>query len=153
MKKKIKLGLVTSRGGHLLQLYQLKDWWTKYDRFWITGKGVDSNYLLKKEKVYYGFFPESRNLLNAIRNFFVGIKVLVKEKPDLLISTGAGIAPPVFLAGKLMGSKLIFLDSYSFIKYPSLSARLSSYLIDKTIVQHKSMVNKLKNAEYWGSIL
>ena len=35
----LKIGLITSRGGHLFQVYQLKKWWSKYDRFWITGEG------------------------------------------------------------------------------------------------------------------
>lgn len=152
MKKKIKIGLVTSRGGHLFQLYQLKEWWRRYERFWITGRGGDSDYLLKNEKVYYGFFPEHRNLFNALRNFFLGFKIVVKEKPDLLVSTGAGIAPPIFLAGKILGCQLIFIDSYSFVKYPSLSARIVNFLVDKLLVQHPKVVKFLKRGEFWGAI-
>lgn len=152
-KKKVKLGLITSRGGHLFQLYSLKDWWKRYDRFWITGKGEDSTFLLKKEKVYFGFFPEHRNLINALRNFFLGLKIMIKERPDLLVSTGAGITPPIFLAGKIFGCKLIFIDSYSFVKYPSFSARLVSSFVDKLLVQHPQMTKLLKKAEFWGSVL
>ena len=107
----MKIGLITSRGGHLFQLYQLKNCWSQYGRFWITDKGADVNYLLKKERVYYGYFPESRNLVNALKNFFLGLKILKKEKPDLLISCGAAIAPPIFLAGKLLSCQLILKGS------------------------------------------
>jgi len=151
--REIKIGLVCSRGGHLLELFSLKDWWGKNNRFWVTGKGEDINYLLKKEKVYYGYFPEHRNFVNALRNFFLGLKVVAREKPDLLVSTGAGIAPPVFLAGKIFGCKLIFIDSYTFIKDPSLSARLVRPFVDKLLVQHRGAKKFIKKAEYWGGIV
>lgn len=153
MKKKLKIGLVTSRGGHLFQLYQLKDWWKNYDRFWITGRGGDSDYLLKGEKVYYAFFPESRNIFNAVRNFFFGLKVLLAKRPNLLISCGAGIAPPVFLAGKILGAKLIFIEPYDFIKYPSLSGRLVYPLVDKMLVQHLVQKKFYSKTELWGATL
>lgn len=153
MKKPVKVGLICSRGGHLIQLYSLKDWWKKYDRFWITGRGEDSKYLLNNEKVYYGFFPEHRNVYNAIRNFILGWRLLLKEKPSLLLSTGAGIAPPILLVGKLLGCKVVFLDSYTFMEYPSLSAKISSLFVDKVLVQHPSIKKILRKAEYWGSVL
>ena len=149
----MKIGLVTSRGGHLFQLYQLQDWWKNYERFWITGRGEDADYLLKKEKVYYGYFPESRNPINAVRNFFLGWKILRKEKPDLLISCGAGIAPPIFCAGKLLGIKLVFIEPYDFIEYPSLSGRLVYPLAEKFLVQHLIQKKFYPRAEYWGATL
>lgn len=149
----MKIGLITSKGGHLYQLYQLKKWWSKYQHFWITDKGEDVNYLLKNEKIYYGFFPESRHLINAIKNFFFGLAILRKEKPDLLFSLGAGIAPPIFLAGKLLGCKLIFMEPYDFIAYPTLSGRLVAPILDKLLVQHKEQKEFFKKAEYWGSTI
>jgi UDP-N-acetylglucosamine:LPS N-acetylglucosamine transferase len=149
----MKIGLVTSRGGHLFQLYQLKDWWQRYDRFWITERGGDSDYLLKNEKVYYGYFPESRNFINALRNLFLGFSILRREKPDLLFSCGAGIAPPIFLAGKILCCRLIFMEPYDFISCPSLSGRLVSPIVDKLLVQHKTQKKFFKKAEFWGATL
>lgn len=149
----MKIGLITSRGGHLFQLYQLKDWWSRYNRFWITDKGQDGDYLLRGERVYYGYFPESRNLKNAIKNFFLGLKILKKEKPNLIFSCGAGIAPPVFLAGKILGCKLVFMEPYDFIFYPSLSGRLVSFFVDKLLVQQRVQKKFFKKAEFWGATI
>ena len=148
---KIKIGLVTSRGGHLFQLYQLKEWWQIYDRFWITESGGDSDYLLKKERLYYGFFPESRNVINAIKNAFLGLKILRQEKPDLLVSCGAGIAPPFFLIGKLLGCKLLFIEPYDFIHHPSLSGKLLYHFVDIFLVQHRSQLRFFPKAQHWGA--
>ena len=149
----MKIGLITSRGGHLFQLYQLKNWWQKYDRFWITDKGGDSDYLLEKERVYYGYFPESRNLINALRNLFLGFSILRKEKPDLLFSCGAGITPPIFLAGKILGCRLIFMEPYDFISYPSLSGKLVSFIVDKLLIQQKVQKKFYSKAEFWGTTI
>lgn len=152
-RKRIKICLVSSRGGHLYQLCQLKPWWGKYNRFWITGKGADEAYLLKNERKYYGYFPESRNFVNAVKNFFFAFHILRKEKPTLVASCGAGIAPPMFFAATLLGVQTIFIDSISFVSYPSLSAKLISFFATKTLVQHAPMTKKLYKAAYWGSLL
>lgn len=152
-KSKTKIGIITSRGGHLFQMYQLKPWWKAYDRFWITDRGGDSNYLLKKERIYNGYFPESRNIFNAFRNFFLGFHILLKEKPKFLISCGAGIAAPIFLAGKLLGCKLIFIEPYDFIQYPSLTGKLVYLITDRFLVQHKRQLKFFKKAIFWGPTL
>ena len=148
-----KLCLVSSRGGHLYQMYLLKKWWEKYERVWISGKGGDVDYLLKNEHVYYGFFPESRNGVNAIRNFILGLRVLNREKPTLVLSCGAGIAPPIFIAAKLLRVPFIFVDSITFVRYPSLSARLATLLGGTVLVQHAHMINRPKGAQYHGGVL
>jgi UDP-N-acetylglucosamine:LPS N-acetylglucosamine transferase len=153
LNRKFKILLVSSRGGHLYELYCLKKWWGKYDRIWYTRKGSDVSHLLAGEKTYYGYFPESHNVFNAVRNFWAGFWLIYKESPDLIVSCGAGVAPPVFLAGKLLKKHLLFMDSIAFVDYPSLSAKMISLFADKILVQHRGMVKKIRKAAYWGSIL
>jgi len=148
-----KIGIITSRGGHLFQMYQLKPWWEKHGRFWVTFSGSDVSSLLKNEKIYYGYQPESRNIVNAIRNFFLAIKILQKEKPTILVSCGAGIAPPFFYVGKLLGIKLIFIEPYDFINYPSLSGKMIAPIVDELLVQQKEQLRFFRNAKYKGALL
>lgn len=148
-----KIGIITSRGGHLFQMYRLKPWWSKYSRFWVTFPGEDATSMLKKEKIYYGYHPESRSALNAVRNLFLAIRILRKEQPTLLISCGAGIAPPFFYVAKFLGIKTIFIEPYDFIRYPSLSGRLVAPVVDHMLVQHKKQKKFYKNAVYKGALL
>ncbi len=152
MKRK-KLGLISSSGGHLFQLYQLKPLWSKYDRFWVTFSGSSTDSILKGEDIHFGFYPESRNILNAIRNTFLALFVLTKEKPDVLISFGAGIAPPFFYIGKLLGMKLVFIEPYDFINEPSLTARFVEPLADLFLVQNENQLSFFKKAKYWGATM
>lgn len=151
--KTTKIGIVTSRGGHLFQMYRLKPWWGRHDRFWVTFSGDDTGSMLKGERVYYAYQPESRNAVNAIRNLFLARTILSRERPDVLISCGAGIAPPFFYAGKLMGMKLVWMEPYDFIASPSLSGRLVAPVADELLVQHEEQRRFYKRAVFRGAVL
>ncbi|MGE5341008.1 MAG: PssD/Cps14F family polysaccharide biosynthesis glycosyltransferase [Candidatus Omnitrophota bacterium] len=131
----MKIGMIGSSGGHLLLLHLLSDFWQKYDRFWVTFKKEDAVSLLENERVYWAHFPTNRHIPNLIRNFFVAGKVLFKEKPDIIVSTGAGVALPFFFLGKLMGKKLIFIEAYERIENPSLTGRLVYPITDAFLLQ------------------
>lgn len=92
----MKICLVGSSGGHLTHLHMLKRFWGNKDRFWVTFPKEDAEYLLSKEKTYPCYFPTNRNIKNLIRNTFLAFKILIREKPDLIISSGAAVAVPFF---------------------------------------------------------
>ena len=153
MGKKIKIGLIASRGGHLFQLNQLKPFWKKYNRFWVTDRGLDTDYFLKNEKRYFGFFPDSRNIINAVRNLFLAVRILRKEKPDILLSGGAGVAIPFFIIGKLFfKTKLIFIESFDFVSYPSLTGKIVYNFVDLFLIQHDFQKKWYPKAKYWGGL-
>ena len=82
----MKVCFVTSSGGHLTHLMQLKDWWKYKERFWVTFKKEDSKSILKNEKKYWCYFPTNRNIKNLIKNTFLAIKILRREKQTLLLA-------------------------------------------------------------------
>jgi len=151
--KKVKLGIITSKGGHLLQLIQINSLFKKYNRFWVSFSGKDTKYYLKKEITYYAYYPESRNVLNAIKNSLLSIKIFLKEKPSHLISSGAGLAVPFFIIGKILKARLIFIEPFDFVSYPSLTGKILYNIVDLFIVQHKVQKKWFKKAKYWGSLL
>lgn len=152
-KKNIKLCLVCSSGGHFYQAQQLKKWWGEYHRFWVTFENPDTKEGLKKERIYFGYYPENRNLTNAFKNTILAIKILRKEKPDIIFSTGAGIAPPFFLIGKFFGIKLIYLETASYIGLPTLTGKLVYLFTDLFLVQHKSSKKFYKKAQMHGALI
>lgn len=157
MKKKknienIKICLVGSSGGHLAHLYQLKKFWQNKDRFWVTFDKEDARSILGNEKVYNCYYPTNRNLKNLIKNTFVAFKVLRKEKPDIIISSGAAIAVPFFYIGKLFGAKTIYVEVFDRIDKPTLTGKLVYPVTNKFIVQWEEMKKVYKKAENFGSI-
>ncbi|MDR1606740.1 MAG: UDP-N-acetylglucosamine--LPS N-acetylglucosamine transferase [Streptococcaceae bacterium] len=151
MKSK-KVCLVGSSGGHLTHLYLLKDFWQTQERFWVTFDKPDAQALLKDEQVYHCHYPTNRNLKNAIRNTFLAFKVLRKEKPDLIISSGAAVAVPFFWLGKLFGAKTVYIEVFDRIDAPTLTGKLVYPVTDKFIVQWESMKKVYPKAINLGGI-
>ena len=151
-KKEIKVCLVGSSGGHLTHLYMLKPFWKNKKRFWVTFDKEDARRLLNGEKVYPCYYPTNRNIKNLIRNTAVAWKVLHKEKPDLIISSGAAVSVPFFYLGKLFGAKLIYIEVFDRIDKPTLSGRLVYPIVDKFIVQWEEQKEVYKKAINLGSI-
>ncbi len=150
--KNIKVCLVGSSGGHLTHLYMLKPFWKDMDRFWVTFDKTDANSILKDEKVYHCYFPTNRNIKNLLKNTILAIKVLHKEKPNLIISSGAAVAVPFFWLGKLRGAKTIYIEVFDRIDKPTLTGKLVYPVTDKFIVQWDEMKKVYPKSENLGSI-
>lgn len=108
--------------------------------------------LLKDEKMYSCYYPTNRNIKNLIRNTVLAVKVLRKEHPDLIISSGAAVSVPFFYLGKLFGAKLIYIEVFDRIDKPTLSGRLVYPITDKFIVQWEEQKKVYKKAINLGSI-
>lgn len=150
--KNIKICLVGSSGGHLTHLYMLKDFWKDKERFWVTFDKEDANSILKGERVHHCYFPTNRNVKNLIKNSLLAIKLLRKEKPDLIISSGAAVAVPFFYFGKLMGAKTIYIEVFDRIDKSTMTGKLVYPVTDKFIVQWEEMKKVYKKAINLGSI-
>ncbi|MBV0931400.1 UDP-N-acetylglucosamine--LPS N-acetylglucosamine transferase [Lentilactobacillus sp. IMAU92037] len=148
----MKICLVGSSGGHLTHLHMLKRFWGNKDRFWVTFPKEDAEYLLDGERTYSCYFPTNRNIKNLIRNTFLAFKILVREKPDLIISSGAAVAVPFFYVGKILGIKTIYIEVFDRIDKPTLTGKLVYPITDLFIVQWKEMKKIYPKAKYLGSI-
>ena len=148
----MKVCLVGSSGGHLTHLYMLKPFWQNKDRFWVTFNKEDANSLQEGEKKYNCYFPTNRNIRNLINNTFLAWKILKKEKPDLIISSGAAVAVPFFYLGKLFGSKTIYIEVYDRVERPTLTGKLVYPVTDRFIVQWKELKKVYPKSIYLGSL-
>ncbi len=148
-----KIALICSSGGHLFQLFRLRDSFEKYPRFWVTFLTEDAQVLLKNEKVYCAYSPTNRNVINFIRNFFLALKIVRKERPTVMISTGAGVAVPFFYLGRMLGIKTIYLESLARIDDLSLSGKMVYHFADHFLVQWEDLARRYKKAVYAGKVI
>jgi hypothetical protein len=79
-------------GGHLIQLHNLKPWWERHDRLWVTFEKVDSVSLLEGEQMAWAYHPTTRNLANLLRNLVLAWRLLRSYRPDVVVSSGAGVS-------------------------------------------------------------
>lgn len=148
----MKIALVGSSGGHLTHLYLLKKFWENEDRFWVTFDKTDAKSILKEEKFYPCYYPTNRNVKNTIKNSILAFKILRKEKPDLIISSGAAVAVPFFWLGKLFGAKTVYIEIFDRIDKPTLTGKLVYPVTDKFIVQWEELKKVYPKAINLGGI-
>lgn len=148
----MKICMPCSSGGHLTHLYVLKNFWEKHDHFWVTFDKADANSVLKGERKYNCYFPTNRNIKNLIKNTFLAWKILRKERPDIIISSGAAIAIPFFYIGKLMGIKLIYIEVFDRVDKPTITGRLVYPIADKFIVEWEEQKAVYPKAINLGSV-
>lgn len=126
---------VSSSGGHLSQLLQLKPWWEQHERQWVTFDLPDARSKLDGETMIPAHFPTTRNIVNLARNTPLAWRVLSRFRPDVIVSNGAGVAFPFFLLAKLRGVPTVYLEVYDRIDSRTLTGRLCRPVTTKFLVQ------------------
>lgn len=152
---------IASTGGHLTELLMLKDMFNKYDYHIVTEKTKDNlilkdkynkhvsflisgTYTTKLAKIIYPF----KLLLNTIKSLFIYIKI----RPKYIISTGAHTSGPMCLIGHILGSKIIFIETFANSNTKSKTGSIIYKFADLFIVQWESMLELYPNATYGGWI-
>ena len=148
----MKICLVGSSGGHLTHLYMLKPFWKDKERFWVTFDKKDARSLLEGEKFYPCYFPTNRNIKNLFKNTILAYKILKKEDPDLIISSGAAVAVPFFYLAKLKRKKIVYIEVYDRVHSATLTGRLVDPIVDQFIVQWEEQKRVYPKAINLGSI-
>ncbi len=146
-KKKIKICFAASSGGHYEQLMMLKPLMKKYDSFVITEK-TDYSAESKGEKTYYMKQVNRREkdfIWRMIQNAWKSISIYRKEKPDVVICTGVLAMIPICLISKLMGKKLIYIESFAKVTSPTETGKLLYKFADRFYVQWKPMLKFYPN--------
>lgn len=133
--RRTRLALVGSSGGHLAQLMALRPFWEEHDRFWVTFPTEDARSLLQDERVYWCHHPTNRNLPNLVRNSRLAVQVLKRERPSHLISTGAAVAVPFFYVARLIGARLVYIESFDRIESATLTGRIVHPITHDFLVQ------------------
>ena len=156
-----KVMFISSTGGHLDELLELKKLFSKYDYHIVTEK-TKTNLALKKKYgnrvsfLLYGSYTTKLNKLiypfkliyNTIKSFFLYVKV----RPKYIVSTGAHTAGPMCLIGHLLGSKIIYIETFANSEKRSKTGSIVYKFADLFIVQWESMLELYPNAVYGGWI-
>lgn len=90
--------------------------------------------------------------VNSLHCAIAALKLVLKTRPDLVISTGA--APGFFciLWGRLLGARTLWIDSVANAGRLSLSGRLASRVADRCLTQWEHLADGTR-VQYAGSIL
>ena len=144
--------LVCSSGGHLAQLLRLRSWWEGHQRTWACFPLPDAEALLADEEVVWVHHPTTRHIGNLLRNFVLALRVLRRERPDVIVSTGAGAAVPFFWLGRLLGCRTVYLEVYDRVDSATMTGRLCRPVTDLFLVQWPEQQRLYRDAVVAGPV-
>lgn len=148
-----RICLAASTGGHLSQLLRLSDSWAGQHTFYVITKEVARQKLQKTSRVYAVGECNRQHPFRVIRVFYRCIRIISRECPDVVISTGAAPGFLLCLAAKMFGAKIVWVDSIANIEVLSLSGRLVRPFADLFLTQWPELAGRYNNVEYVGAII
>jgi beta-1,4-N-acetylglucosaminyltransferase len=144
--------LVCSPGGHFLQMLALESAYGDSAHTWVTLPGADTESVLAGQRAIYAHGPTNRSLKNLAKNLVLAWRVVGSVEPDVIVSTGAALAVPFFVVGKLRSKRLIYIESVSRVDGLSMSGMAVYFLADRFYVQWPAL-SRLRRARFVGNVL
>ncbi|MDR7078851.1 UDP-N-acetylglucosamine:LPS N-acetylglucosamine transferase [Neobacillus niacini] len=155
MNKRKKVCLISSTGGHLSQLRQLVPIVKNENFYFVTEQHTSTEALKEKYNVYYLTQQDRKNInfvFVFLFNILYSLFIVLKERPTLIISTGAGAVLPTCILGKLLGSKILFIESFAKIDTPTITGRIIYKFADRFYIQWEELKKHYPKAKYKGAI-
>jgi beta-1,4-N-acetylglucosaminyltransferase len=150
----LKICLACTHGGHFVEMMKLIDAIKEHEYFFITydsmaTRNLDNAYLIKFED------KGMKAKIMLIKTLIFAIRILIKEKPDVIVSTGGGeIAVPFSYIGKILGAKIVYIETLARITMSSSGGKLVYPIADLFLVQWKPLLKKYgRKAKYWGKVI
>ena len=152
-KKKLKVCFAASAGGHLTQLLKLIPLCTGVDRICVTTSRIVAKKLSGHGRTYIIAECNRQHPIRAIGSLFQAVRIVFKERPDVVISTGAEPAFLICITSRLFGGRIVWIDSIANVRRLSLSGKLIRPFADLFLAQWPDLADGEKNIEYTGALL
>ena len=153
---KRRVMFISSTGGHLNELLQLEKMFKKYDYSLITERTKSNLYLKEKYggRVRFLIYGTKHHILTytLLINCFISLYYYLKFRPDYIITTGVHTAGPMCCIGKILGSKIIYIETFANMITKTTTGKLLYPISDKFIVQWESMKELYPKADFGGWI-
>lgn len=151
-KNRTKICLISSSGGHFEQLKMLTKLSNKYDCYVVTEK---TEYPEKCDyTLHAGNSSKIISIWHLFLNMFESLEHIIKEKPDVIITTGTMVAFPTILWGKLLGKKIIYIETFARVYGGTRAGRFvyRHHLYDVFLYQWETQKDEYPNGIYGGGI-
>ena len=150
---------ISSTGGHFSELMKLEPLFSKYKVTLVTESSSNKKKLKKEYKKYnIHFLLKHSNfkilfLFNLFINCFISCVYFIIYRPKYIVTTGAHTAGPMCCIGKLLGSKIIFIETMANINTKTTTGKYIYKFADLFIVQWEDMLKVYPKAVYGGWII
>lgn len=155
MRHNKKICLISSSGGHLEQIKQLKKITSEFEYYYIVNK-TSSTSKIKEKKYLITDIYRGKNKLKKIAitlyMFTEQFFYFIKERPDVVITTGAGMVVPTCLIAKIFRKKVVYIESFARMTTANKTGKFLYKFADLFIIQWPELKKIYPKAEYWGWI-
>lgn len=146
----MKICIVSSCGGHLTEVRTLKSIYEPFEHFYVLNDVVK---LPEDMKGRTHFIRHSERDWLFLINLWEAWRILKKERPGLILSTGAGPVVPFALLGKLIGIPALFIETFTRVTAPSLAGKIMYHLSDRFFYQWKPLQRFFPRGIYGGPLV
>ena len=152
-RSKLRICLAASAGGHISQLLKLAESWDGYETFCVTTTQVVRDKLSRFGEVYVVGECNREHPIRVIAVLLRCIRIVFRQRPDVVISTGAAAGCLLCFLGKMLGAKVVWIDSITNVERLSLSGRMVRYIADLFLVQWPELAGRYKRVEFVGTVV
>ena len=147
----MKICIVSSCGGHLTEARALQEAYERYSAFYV----LNDQAMLPPDMVGRTYFvAHSERDWKFFLNLWEAFCILRKERPKVILSTGAGIAVPFALVGRyVFRCRIIFVETITCVERPSMTGRLMYHLAHDFFYQWKSLEKYFPKGRYSEALL
>jgi beta-1,4-N-acetylglucosaminyltransferase len=147
----LKLCILSSCGGHLTEVRELLPAYRDYPHFYVLDEPIplphdmaDRTYIIRRCQ---------RNW-SVLVNLYQAWRILRRERPDVILSTGAGVCVSFAVVGRLLyGVRLIFVETFTRVTYPSLTGRIMYRIADRFFYQQEGLRKFFPKGTYAGTLM
>lgn len=147
----MKVCIVSSCGGHLTEARELASAYSGHPHFFV----LNDQALLPADMIGKTYFiAHSERDWKFLLNLAEAFAILWRERPQVILSTGAGPAVPFALIGRyLFGSRIIYVETITSVVRPSLTGRIMYHLANDFFYQWQPLARYFPNGRYAGTLL
>lgn len=160
-ERRLRLCLAASGGGHVRQLLDLQPVWSKHDYFFITEDTALGQTLQNDHRTYFvphyawgqvKFGTPFKMISRAIGSFFRTAGIMLRERPDVVISSGAGAVFFAVLWGRLFGARIVVMESFARFEKPSLFGRIAAPFAHDMVIQSAKLAHIYPKARIYDPL-
>lgn len=154
----LKTMFISSTGGHFNELMQLKPIMEKTNYHIITEKTKQNKNLKEKygKKIDFLLYGTKKTKFKYIwillANSFISLFYYLKYRPHIVITTGTHTAGPMCCIARILGSKVIYIETFANKESKTSAGKLLYYVANTFIVQWEEMKKLYPKSKYFGSI-
>jgi UDP-N-acetylglucosamine:LPS N-acetylglucosamine transferase len=147
----VKVCIVSSCGGHLTEVRALKPAYDRYEHFYVLN---DRALLPADMQGRTCFITHAERDWRVLANLWEAYRILRRERPSVILSTGAGPAVPFALVGRLLfGTRVVFVETITRVERPSMTGRIMYHLAHDFFFQWEGLRRFFPRGRHGGALL